>query len=244
MQGLRVNLLGTAAVLEAARALALRRVVLCGSLTVLYPGFDAFGPDPIPEDAPMRLLSDRPGSLYGLTKLAGEQMGLIWRDRHGVDAVTLRFAAVLGDGPGPATSVPGRLFRRLVAAARSGDTCVLDDPLLVWDGPEEFVDARDCAAAVLAALDAESPAQGVYNIAHPRLWTLEDVAAAVARTVGPFRLVRAAGGGTGFAGFPHVRPAASSTDAARRELGFACRHDLTDSLRHWWLPPHEGDRPA
>jgi UDP-glucose 4-epimerase len=244
VRGLQVNLLGTAAVLEAARRLALRRVVLCGSLTVLYPGFSTFGPAPIPEDAALHLLSQRPGSLYALTKLAGEQMGLIWRDRYGVDAVTLRLAAVLGDRPGPATSVPGRLFRRLVAAARAGGECVLDDPLLVWDGPEEFVDARDGAGAILAALDAARPAQGVYNIAHPRLWTLEDAAAAVAAAAGPFRLVRAAGGGTGFAGFPHIRPAPSSTDAALRELGFACRHDLTDSLHHWWCPPPGGDDPA
>jgi UDP-glucose 4-epimerase len=76
--------------------------------------------------------------------------------------------------------------------------------------------------------------QGVYAIAHPRGWTLPDLAAAVSARFGPFGLDLPAEPTTGFAGFRHVRPAATDLSAARRELGFGAAHDLTDTLAHWW----------
>lgn len=96
------------------------------------------------------------------------------------------------------------------------------------------MDLRDCARSIACALDAKAPGLGVYNIAHPKLWTLEETVAEVARVHGAFDCHLPRDLSTGFAGFPHKRPAASSTEAARTELGFNCAHDLTDTLSHWW----------
>lgn len=233
--GLRVNLIGTAVLLELCRKLGLKRMVCISSATVLYAGFGHLGPAPIPEDSALRLVSDRPGSLYALTKITGEHLALLYRDLHGVDAVSLRLAAVVGgNAPGAGTSVPGRLFATLIAAARAGAPLRLEDPLLVWGGAEEFIDLRDCGRAAVAALDAPAPALGVYNIAHPGQWTLDAVIAEVARTHGPFTAEVLPPRTTGFAGFPHIRPAPSSLAAAETELGFTAAHDLGDTLRYWW----------
>lgn len=234
VQGLRVNILGTAGLLEACRRHAIHRIVLISSTTVLYSGFSTLGPDPIPEDAALHLVSQRPGSLYAVSKLTCEQLGLLYRDLHGVDAISLRLGAVVGGDTDAPTSVPGRLFSTLVEAARAGHPIALDDPLLIWKGNEEFVDVRDCARAAVAALDARQPQTGVYNIVHPAQWSLDAVIAAVEGTHGKLSVSYDRSVSTGFAGFPDVRPSGSSTEAARQELGFSAAHDLQDSLRHWW----------
>jgi UDP-glucose 4-epimerase len=229
-RGLAVNLLGTINLLEACRRHGLRRIVLVSSTTVLYSGFATLGP----EDAALGLVSQRPGSLYAISKLTGEQLALLYRDLYGVDTISLRFGAVVGGRVEAPTSVPGRLFSTLVEAARTGKAIRLDDPFLIWKGREEFVDVRDCARAAICALDVEKAPLGVYNIVHPRQWSLDEIVAAVADLYGPFSVAYDRGVNTGFAGFPHVRPAGSSTTAASDELGFRASHDLVASLQHWW----------
>ncbi|MEX3314199.1 NAD-dependent epimerase/dehydratase family protein [Sulfitobacter sp. PS-8MA] len=186
------------------------------------------------EDAALHLISQRPGSLYAISKLASEQIGLLYRDLHGLDTISLRLGAVVGGDTSNPTSVPGRLFSTLINAAGTGEEITLDDPLLIWKGPEEFVDVRDCARAAVAALDAEKPRTGVYNITHPTQWTLDAVIGAVAEAHGELNVKYDRTIETGFAGFAHVRPAGCDITAAREELGFSPAHDLKDSLRHWW----------
>lgn len=235
LRGVEVNVMGTANVLEVVRQRALRRVVLASSTTVEYAAFGALPAAPIPEDFPMRSISHRPGNIYAMTKVANEHLGLLYGDLYGVDVVVLRYGAVLG-GSGAPTSVPGRLLAWLVAAARAAEPVTLDDPLLAWDGIEEFVDARDCARANLAALAAVTHTQRVYNIAPGTGCTMAEFVAAV-RTVHPqLRVTLPPPTGRGFAGFRHIRPAASDVAAATRDLGFRCIHDLGMSVRHWSPP--------
>lgn len=231
LAGVRVNALGAANVLELARRRRLRRTVLASSTTVSYPVFGSFQGHALPEDFSMRVLSESPGSIYAAAKLFGEHLALLYVRTYGVSAVALRYAAVIGPWPGPVTSVPGRLFERLIESARAGKEAVLDDPLLIWRGIEEFVDARDCARANLAALDAPQPGQTVYHVSSGETFTLDEVVAAV-RAVFPGleTSVRVAAQG-GFAGFAHARPAPSDLAAARRDLGFAPQWRFVDSIR-------------
>jgi UDP-glucose 4-epimerase len=117
LTGIATNIMGTANVLETARKRKLRRVVIASSSTVFYSVFDNYS-GPIPEDFSMRVLSQRSLGIYPATKLACEQLALVFRDHYQVDAVCLRYAAVLGDWDGPNNSIPGQLIRAVGAAKK------------------------------------------------------------------------------------------------------------------------------
>lgn len=234
VKGLNVNILGTVNLLEACRSHNIQRIVLVSSTTVLYSGFSTLGPEPISEDSPLTLISQRPASLYAISKLTTEQIALLYREMYGLNTISLRFGAVIGGKTDVPSSVPGRLFSKLVAAAKSQQTITLDDPLLIWKGKEEFIDVRDCADAAICALNAEHAKLGIYNIVHPKQWSLDEVITAIADLHGAYTVHYDRDLNTGFAGFPHIRPAASSIAAAHQELNFTPRYDLLNSLAYWW----------
>ena len=233
LRGIRVNVMGMANLLDLARQMGLKRVVCASSTTVAYTAFGGHGPGPMVEDEPLRLISQRPASLYAASKLAGEHLALLYRDLYGVDVVSLRYGAVIGGSLDQPTSVPGRLLAVLVAGARARQKVVLDDPLLLWGGREEFIDARDCARANLCALDAPAPKQGVYNVANGHWYTLTEFVDAVRQSYPELEADFPKAISTGFAGFPHQRPAPSSTEAALRELGFTAAYPLGTAVVHW-----------
>jgi UDP-glucose 4-epimerase len=233
LDGICVNLLGSANVLEVARQMKLDRVVIASSTTVGYPVFGDFRGSAFPEDFISKSLTHRPGSIYAATKVAAEHLALLYRDLYGIGVVVLRYAAVIGAWSGPGTSVPGRVLTSLVVPARRGEKAVIVDPFTVWQGGEEFIDARDCAEANVAALDALAPVQGVYNIGAGELKSFDDFVGAV-RHLYPTAIVKldvAPAGG--FAGFPHVRCAPSDISAAARELCWAPRYSLEASVAHF-----------
>lgn len=236
LAGIRVNVMGTANLLDLARRMGLKRVVCASSTTVAYTTFGAHGPTPIAEDEPLHLVSQRPASIYAAAKLAGEHLALLYRDLYGIDVVSLRYGAVLGGPLDRPTSVPGRLLAVLVAGARAGKTVALDDPLLLWGGREEFVDARDCARANLCALDADAPKQGVYNVASGDWHTLPEFVDAVRRRYPDLKVEYPAEIKTGFAGFPSQRPAPSAVECAGREIGFSAAYRLDAAIAHWAGP--------
>ena len=233
VRGVAVNVMGTANVLDCARRFAVGRVVVASSTTVGYTTFARPHGVLVPEDVCMRIVSERPASIYAATKLCGEHLALLYADLYGVDSVVLRYAAVLGGSLAAPTSVPGRLLARLVLGARRNESVTLDDPYLVWGGIEEFVDARDCARANLHALDAAAPLRRVYNVATGDAVTLRTFVDTVRRVHPTLTVVTGDEPETGFAGFPHRRPAASDVASARSDLGFACAFDLEDTVRHW-----------
>ncbi|MGI5416481.1 NAD-dependent epimerase/dehydratase family protein [Actinomadura luteofluorescens] len=83
----RTNVVGTANVLEAARAGGARKVVFTSSCAV-YGVPDAL---PVPPDAELR-----PASPYAASKVAGEVYAGMYRQLHGIDFTTLTLANVYG----------------------------------------------------------------------------------------------------------------------------------------------------
>lgn len=231
-RGVLVNTVGTVNVLEAARSLGIERVVVASSTTVGYAAFGSHDASPIEEDFALRVVSERPASIYAATKLAAEHLSLLYGDLYGLDVVVLRYGAVLSGGAGLTTSVPGRLLALLLAAGANGAPALIDDPLLVWEGNEEFVDARDCAVANVCALDASDPKSRVYNVATGDWCSFEDVCNAVLLVYPALTIDLRVTPKGGFAGFPHLRPSPSDVRAAARELGFRARFRLPETIRH------------
>jgi UDP-glucose 4-epimerase len=231
--GLQVNVMGTAHVLEAARQLKLSRVVIASSTTVGYSTFGDFHGTAFPEDFELRALTHRPGSIYAATKIMGEHLALLYRDLYGTSVAVLRYAAVIGAWSGPGTSVPGKVLSSLLGPARRKETAVLDDPYAMWKGGEEFIDARDCARANVAALDARSPTQGVYHIGLGTLTSFDEFVTTVSQLYPGLKVEFAVQPAGGFAGFAHIREAASDISAAARELAWTPSYSLTDSVRYF-----------
>ena len=229
-RGIGVNILGAVNVLEAARKFGLARVVLASSSTVSYAAFNSNPGERYPEDFRMKVLSERPTTFYSATKLAGEHLALVYAADFGVDVVLLRYGAAIGEWAGPNRSIPGRLIRALLVPAMKGETAVIDDPMLVWQGGDDFVDARDCARANHLALTAAAPRQRVYHVTMGRMLRFDDFVAATRALYPGFKIDVRVTAKAGFAGFPAVRPATSDLGAAERELGYTPRYDLGQAL--------------
>jgi nucleoside-diphosphate-sugar epimerase len=100
--------------------------------------------------------------MYGATKLAGTRLVELARTA-GLDAVVLRVFNPVGPGA-PQSSLPGRLAAEL-HRARADGTEVRVGPL---DTVRDFVDPRDVAGAVLAAVAAAALPHPVINIGSGR----------------------------------------------------------------------------
>jgi uronate dehydrogenase len=86
-QYLDVNIDGTFKVFEAARRCGVSRVVFASSN-------HAVGFHPAHDDARVADYAfPRPDSFYGVSKVAGESLGSLYHDRHGLDVVCLRIGS-------------------------------------------------------------------------------------------------------------------------------------------------------
>ncbi len=168
----------------------------------------------------------RPAAAYGATKLAGTRLVELGR-AAGLDAVVLRVLNPVGAGA-PGSGLPGRVAAQLRQALAGGGDVRLG-PL---DAVRDFVDARDVAAAVLAAAAAASLPHPVINVGSGT--------GVLTRT-----LVKELIGISGYSGPVHEDAPGSARSGdllwqqadiarARQDLGWQPRHDLAASLADLW----------
>lgn len=238
--GIRVNVLGAVNVLEAARLQKGVRVVFCSSSTVYASVWGNYVGEPIPANFQMQVLADRPRSVYATTKLAVEWLGLNYVDEGYGDFVAVRFQGVVGPWGGTLSGIPGRVLKSIVEPAVRGEDVTLNDPLIVWDGVEEFVHASDAGRG--AALAAVVPAvrDRVYSVGMGRAYSLAEVVD-IARALFPDVRIEVAVTPTGgIAGYPVVRRQACDAGAAERELGFVPEFDMRAAMEDYagWYRRH------
>ena len=177
--------------------------------------------DAVDESAP-----PRPAAAYGATKLGGTRLVELGR-AAGLDAVVLRVFNPVGAGA-PGSGLPGRVAAQLRQALAGGGDVQLG-PL---DAVRDFVDARDVAAAVLAAAAAPALPHPVINVGSGT--------GVLTRT-----LVKELIGISGYAGPVHEDAPGSARSGdllwqqadiarARLDLGWQPRHDLAASLADLW----------
>ncbi len=145
------NVLGTIALLEAARTVGVRRVVNTSTGGGLYGDADVL---PTPEDYPIRPLAP-----YGQAKYAAEGYCDLYRRLHGLSTVSLRYGNVYG----PRQDVHGEAG---VAAIFCGHLIDGTRPTIFGDGRQtrDWVYVGDVVRANLLA--AESQLTGPVNIGH------------------------------------------------------------------------------
>jgi UDP-glucose 4-epimerase len=209
------NVLGTVAVLEAAREHGVRRVVNTSTGGGLYGDADLL---PTPEDHPIRPLAP-----YGMSKWAAEGYCELYTRLHGLSTVSLRYGNVYG----PRQDVHGEAG---VVAIFCG--CLLDGraPTVFGDGGQtrDWVEVGDVVRANLMA--AEHALTGGVNIGHGRetsvlhlVAALTDVGADLGLELPEPRFAPERPG--------EVRRSCLDVSRARAELGWEAEVPLAEGLR-------------
>jgi UDP-glucose 4-epimerase len=217
-----VNVLGTIAVLEAARKAGARRVVNSSTGGGLYGDARVL---PTPE-----IDSIHPAAPYGRAKLAAEGYCELYAQLHGLPTISLRYGNVYG----PRQDVHGEAG---VVAIFCGCLTEGRPPTVFGDGRQtrDWVDVTDIVRANLLA--AESSLTGPFNIGWGREVSVLDLWTAL-RELSP----RAAQLDPVFAPERRGEVRRSSLDAsrARAELGWDPRVKMRDGLRRVlaWLDEH------
>jgi UDP-glucose 4-epimerase len=178
---IEVNLMGTVAVLEWARALPhLKRFLYVSSGGV----YKHHGPDrpgePLPEDGYVM-----PRRLYGISKLASELITERYGELFGLSTVSVRPASVYG----PMDRVtPSRNYRhvpnRIAHLALDGVQCLRVNTL---DAVGDYIHVEDVASAIVSLLRAPQLRYSVYNIACGATASIGDMVGWAAEKVPGFR---------------------------------------------------------
>ena len=194
----RINGLSTYNVFQAAVGAPVKRVVWASSETVLGLPFDR-PPDFAPID---ESITPRPESSYALSKLVGETMATEFARRNGVPFVGFRISNIM-------EPKDYARFPSFQADAR----------LRKWN-LWGYIDARDVAAAVRAALEADTTAAEVCIIAAADTVMTRDSADLMAEVFPDVPLRREVRG----------RETLLSIDRARDLLGYRPAHAWQDEL--------------
>lgn len=164
--------LGTLNVLDAARATGVRRVVHASSKAVFGDiGGEYSAPRyrPLPPEHP-RL----PRMLYGIGKVAAEDLGRYYREHHGMEFTSIRFSSSYGPLKRGPTAVA--LEGALMAAARG--LPVRLRPYV--DGQkEDYAYNKDVAQAFVLAALTDHGLRWAYNVGSGRLVDHEVIAGAI-----------------------------------------------------------------
>ncbi len=159
---LRINALGTHHLLEAVRRAGEPCRVLVVTSAQVYQSSD----DPIDELAPLV-----PGTPYGLSKLAQDQLAMRAALDDGLDVVVARPFNHTGPGQEAAFAVPS--FARQIARIEAG----LAPPTVSvgnLDTRRDITDVRDVVAAY-EVLMMRAPSGRPYNICSARAWRIGDL---------------------------------------------------------------------
>lgn len=231
----RINVDGTACVVDAACKAGVSRLVLASTIAVY--GHRRFG-ETLHEDMP-----PSPDTVYGDTKLAAERVAL---DGYRADgerlATVLRLAAVYG------TRVSGNYRRLLMGLARKRFV-----PLGAGSNRRSLVYDRDAARAFTLALDHKAAAGAVFNVSDGTPWPMRQIIEAICEALGrpvprwrlpvaPVRtaaglvdvLARLAGRTSTFGRATidkYCEDVVISSARIQTELGFAPQYDLTAGWR-------------
>lgn len=209
---IEVNAVGTFNVVEAARRAAMKKVVFSSSASVYGNALET----PMTEEHPF---NNR--TLYGATKIAGEQFFRAAHEQHGLDWVGLRYMNIYGprmDDKGTYVSVIMKVLDRIDAGRR---------PVIFGDGSQtyDFVHVADVARANVLALKSDATDE-LLNIGMGLPTTINELVGLLLEL-------------TGSDLEPEYRPdeqmfvthRVGSTEKAERELGFRAEVPLDEGLR-------------
>jgi nucleoside-diphosphate-sugar epimerase len=209
----RVNLVGSINVFEAARILGISRVVHMSSEEV----YGRYADPIVTEDSPTF-----PEMPYGATKLATEHFGRSWRTMYGLDVINLRIAWAYGPRL-PRQRIP----KILVDAAVNGQMLHLPE------GADSRVDhtyVDDIVAGTLAALDHPKHPFDTYNVGTGKSWSVTEMVSILKSLVPGARISVGPGDLKHPGGVAMPRKGALDSTRAAEVFGYKAKYDLRAGL--------------
>lgn len=215
-----VNVAGTMAVLEMARRVGCRRLVLCSSLMVYGPSRGA-----VAELAETEY--PQPISIYGGSKLAVEGLMHAFVGQYGVNALALRFTHVYG--PGRTTEC---FIREMLCAAAEGRVCHIPQ---ASGSLRQYVHIDDVCESIALAMEARDLSSRVFNISADEMHTLAEAAAVVRSVSGKLEVSF-----DETRDLPNYRVGKLSIRRAREQLGYRPRLGLQAGVSDYWAKSFAG----
>lgn len=151
-RAMAINVDGLRHVLEAAQSTGVSRVITTGSSVVFGPA-DSYDTERVDENG-----VKRPRTIYGLTKVLSEDLVQYYRDRHGLDASSIRLPIILGPGlwyQGAASAISGVISNAAPGARHQ---------VRFHDMPIDLMHVIDVARAIVSALVTAEPLEAIYHI--------------------------------------------------------------------------------
>ncbi|MEA2393145.1 MAG: UDP-glucose 4-epimerase [Solirubrobacteraceae bacterium] len=211
-KALEHNIVGTFNVVEAAHEAGVKKVVYSSSASVYGDALFT----PMTEEHPF---NNR--TMYGATKIAGEQFFRSFHEQHGLDYAGMRYMNVYGprmDYKGAYVSVIMKVLDRIDAG---------EPPVIFGDGSQayDFIHVADVARANILALKSDAT-DANYNVGTGIKTTIKELVDSLLEI-------------TGTDLEPEYRPQeqmfvthrVGSTEAAERDLGFTAQIAYEEGLR-------------
>lgn len=209
VSGALVNVVGTLNVFEAARQMAVRRIVYASSAAVYGLNDDDSTMTALDETA-----SCEPSTHYGVFKLTNEGNARIYFLDHGISSVGLRPLTVYGVNRDTGlTSDPTKAMK----------SAVLGRPFHIrFSGATDFQYVADTAAAFIACADRAPEGAHVFNL-HGETLTVDEIARFINEEAQRSLIT--------FSGSPIPIPPAIDDSAIRRAVGPLPSTPYTEGIR-------------
>ena len=211
-------------ILEAAKALRMRRVVYSSSASI-------YGQLKKPDHSLVReedAVAIYPTYFYRAAKTVSEWMGDFYKEKHGIDFVALRYSSVYG--PGLYRSIPLELKKGIL-----GQPCrpFLTRPL------DDLIYVDDVVDAIRRALFADKPLSRAYNIGLDKAYINDDLAQAIRRALPNLKFEIGQHPNATEVG-PHRNRDPLDISLAKRELDWAPKIYLEEGIARLanWLKAH------
>ncbi len=147
---LQANAIGFLHLIEAARKAGTEQFIFASSIGTY--GRDLVAGEPIDD-----LTLQRPTSVYGVTKVLGENLGAYYREKYGLDFRSLRYPAIVG--PGVTTWSLAQYTSWMIERPAQGE------PFSVWVEPESVIALMWYQDAARAAVElAAAPMDSIRGI--------------------------------------------------------------------------------
>ena len=241
--GVRVNVMGTLNVLEAARMAGLQRVVFCSSTVVTMGRRQVAPAGDTAEDFTLSVVSEYPPSLYASMKLASEWLCHNYTDSYGLDTAVVRFGGVFGPWHGTPGGGPSKLLKQLIECAHFGRAYRIAEADLHRQGMDYTYSVDGAQALARAAFAPEVPNR-VYSATMGELHTIADIISLIEQAAGrPIDLEVTQEDSMTKYGNP---TSPMDLTASRRDLGYRVEYPMGAAVADYldWLASVEPDGPS